>query len=391
MLYSHDCLENPQSMAATRSHVIAHLSSVCSYDDSEEALASLVEVETKSLPNDMVRITGFIDMDPVAPYLGNMDRGARTLVLPGNTLAERIQAGLTKYGVKWRVLPGAPTRGNGQSWGNVAGAIMHHTASAIGPAPAVLWEGRPDLGPPLCNTAGEGDGTIAFVAYHPANHAGASGGKSMGPLPVTRTFNKLVWGHEIVYPGVSSMTVAQYYSAVILAKVIAEVLGVSVDHIRAHAETSITGKWDPGYANNKTIDMAAFRRDAGLAEGQASVAAIDILFHQLVHGEGNPANSAEWGWGTWKGGSNERLTVVDYLRRNNVEVRQLHVNLAGVHAKLDALARNAGVDVDEQAIANAILGSMAPLVQQAVREALGDDNDEQAQAIIEALGAKLAS
>jgi hypothetical protein len=46
------------------------------------------------------------------------------------------------------------------------------------------------------------------------------------------------------------------------------------------------------------------------------------------------------GWQTWDGGTNEALTLVDYARRNNVEVRQAHVNLASVHSKLDALARH---------------------------------------------------
>jgi hypothetical protein len=44
------------------------------------------------------------------------------------------------------------------------------------------------------------------------------------------------------------------------------------------------------------------------------------------------------GWPTWDGGTNEKLTPVDYLRRANVETRQVHHNLASVHSKLDALA-----------------------------------------------------
>jgi hypothetical protein len=175
--------------------------------------------------------------------------------------AKAIQQGLDFYGVRWRLLNGCETRGNGQA-SDYQGLLTHHTASESGPAPSVLWLGRPDLDPPLCNSAGEADGTICFVAYNPANHAGASGGRSMGPLPVTRTFNKYVWGHEIVYPGTSPMNVVQYYSATVLGAVISNILQrPTAEWVRAHAETSVTGKWDPGSANNHTIDMAAFRND----------------------------------------------------------------------------------------------------------------------------------
>lgn len=54
------------------------------------------------------------------------------------------------------------------------------------------------------------------------------------------------------------------------------------------------------------------------------------------------------GWPTWDGGTNESLSLVDYARRDNVETRQIHHNLASVHAKLDALAqRVAAVDGGE--------------------------------------------
>jgi hypothetical protein len=46
------------------------------------------------------------------------------------------------------------------------------------------------------------------------------------------------------------------------------------------------------------------------------------------------------GWPTWDGGTNEKLSLVDYARRDNVEVRQVHVNLATLHSKLDALTRH---------------------------------------------------
>lgn len=169
--------------------------------------------------------------------------------------------------------PGWETRGNGQTAAYV-GMIEHHTAtssSLANPFPSrfMLRDGRSDLRGPLANSGGPADGSIHIVAAHPANHAGASGGRSMGPLPVTTTFNRFVWGHEIDYAGVVPMLPGQYRAAGIWTWCVltalhefGQISGFSVERARAHMETSITGKWDPGYASGKTIDMAAFRRAA---------------------------------------------------------------------------------------------------------------------------------
>jgi hypothetical protein len=85
----------------------------------------------------------------------------------------------------------------------------------------------------------------------------------MGPLPTTSLFNRRVLGLEIVYPGTTPMRAAQYRSALVWARIVADVVGGgNIERVRAHAETSITGKFDPGDALGRTIDMAAFRRAA---------------------------------------------------------------------------------------------------------------------------------
>jgi hypothetical protein len=59
------------------------------------------------------------------------------------------------------------------------------------------------------------------------------------------------------------MRPAQYRSALVWARVVADVVGGgNIERVRAHAETSVTGKWDPGDAPGRTINMAAFRRAA---------------------------------------------------------------------------------------------------------------------------------
>ncbi|MGB3443902.1 MAG: N-acetylmuramoyl-L-alanine amidase [Actinophytocola sp.] len=179
-----------------------------------------------------------------------------------------VNARLRAAGITVREAAGWQTRGNGQV-SAYEGGLIHHTATGYGvalPGTGVgnlLINGRPDLDGPLCNYAGNDDGSITVIAAHPANHAGASGGRSMGPLPVTKLFNRRVMGLEIVYPGTVPMRDAQYRSALVWAKAVADVVGRGdLERVRGHAETSITGKWDPGNAPNRTIDMTAFRAAA---------------------------------------------------------------------------------------------------------------------------------
>jgi hypothetical protein len=163
-------------------------------------------------------------------------------------------------GIVVHEVAGYETRGNGQS-SAYEGWVNHHTATPkSNTLPGVLINGRPDLSPPLCNSCGYADGSVGLVAAHPANHAGASGGYDTSPLPRTSLFNKMVWGHEIVYEGTSPMTDAQYRTAQIVSKIGVDIWGYGdVNRIKFHAGTSITGKWDPGYANGKTYDVRAFR------------------------------------------------------------------------------------------------------------------------------------
>jgi hypothetical protein len=179
-----------------------------------------------------------------------------------------INARLRAAGITVHEYPGCWTRGNGLAPA-YEGGIVHHTATAFGKAlpgtgvGSLLVNGRPDLSGPLCNYAGNDDGSLTFIAAFPANHAGASGGRSMGPLPTTRLFNPRVLGLEIVYPGTIPMRDAQYRSALIWSRTVADVVGFgNIQRIRAHFETSITGKVDPAGVGGQPINMPAFRTAA---------------------------------------------------------------------------------------------------------------------------------
>lgn len=177
--------------------------------------------------------------------------------------ANEVIARLRAAGITVHEQPGWQTRGNGMS-SAYEGFSWHHTATAPSNANlGILINGRSDLSGPLCNTCGWADGSVGMIAANPANHAGASGGYNTAPLPRTSLFNKLMWGHEIIYPGDKPMSAAQYKTACILAKICTDVFGYGdINRAKGHAETSITGKWDPGYAPGRTLDLNKFRSDA---------------------------------------------------------------------------------------------------------------------------------
>jgi hypothetical protein len=242
-----------------------------------------------------------------------------------------------RLGARVTVEPGAETRGNGTQ-GNYEGASVHHTASVTSlakpnPTRSLLIDGRSDLSGPLCNVTGpacaENDPWLHVIAFYPANHAGASGGSSMGPMPVTSLFNPRTVGLEIDYAGSTPMLPGQYKAALIFARGIANVLERSTEYIRAHAETSITGKWDPGYAPGKTIDMAAFRRDAAAytatAPGGLSVADINSIQAGLdaILTELRGPNLAGWPTTRFGVAAQPKLTLVDYLRNIDRELNSL--------------------------------------------------------------------
>jgi hypothetical protein len=186
------------------------------------------------------------------------------------------------YGVPVTFEPGWDTRGNGQSSAYMGG-IEHHTGgSYASTCPGILIYGRSDLSGPLCNFAGLSGGGLHVVAAHPANHAGASGGPSNGPFPVTSLFNKLVMGLEICYPGSQPMTDAQYRTAKVFAKAMQIMFG-SVERARGHAETSIEGKWDPGFAPGQTISLSQLRAAAANLEEDDDMAYSEGQIESMVY------------------------------------------------------------------------------------------------------------
>jgi hypothetical protein len=314
--------------------------------------------------------------------------------------AREINARLRAAGITVHVAPGADSRGNGQT-SAYEGGLPHHTASGFAIAKPgagiydILVHGRPDLPGPLCNWAGNMDGSLTYIAAHPANHAGASGGRSMGPLPVTSLFNKRVLGLEVVYPGDVPMRDAQYRTALLWSRIVADVVGSgNIERIRAHAETSITGKWDPGFAPGKTINMTAFRRAADIVG--TNPVEDDLLYTDPWDDEAlNALGPAKLGWAL--------KNIKDNVKATRSMVDTVEPKLAGIAASVAAIAKNPDIDpaelsrvIDAAVAAHSpkpeqLVALILPALSQVVKDVLGEDNAGQADAIVDELVKRLGN
>lgn len=169
-----------------------------------------------------------------------------------------LPARLRATGLEVVVLPGWEDRGRPASTGSFdpVGVLWHHTGGSSDTRAYAEWmtyEGRSDLPAPLCQLSISRAGVVYVCAAGRSNHAGkakASGSVAAGDG------NALYVGVECMNTGSEGWSPAQYGAMVATGAVLADLLGTSVEAQRAHRETSVTGKWDPGQ-----LDMDRFRAD----------------------------------------------------------------------------------------------------------------------------------
>jgi hypothetical protein len=276
----------------------------------------------------------------------------------------KVVAVFRRFGVAVEFEPDWERRGNGTT-AAYEGGILHHTAIAAsyqnpGPGTRVLRDGRPDLDGPLCQFQNKYSGVVRVIAAHPANHAGAGAGRSMGPLPRTRLFNPRVMGMENDYAGNSPMSPEQYFTSLVFAIAIDELYGDGdCERCRLHAETSEEGKWDAGWAPGKSIDAAQFRRDAlALRANGAQTQEEDVMFQTIQLDPTGPAEVKEVNIGLpWQGPSFgvERVNVVVGSGNKPMTIDVAHwrvhegtdskpVDMVKRGSKLPALSNTGGID-----------------------------------------------
>ena len=183
-------------------------------------------------------------------------------------LPANLPALLRAEGLRVVEVGGWQERGRPASTGSFApvGVLWHHTGSYDSLTDAhddltyASWlakVGRSDLPAPLCHLSISAEGTVFVCAAGRANHAGkarASGTVAAGDG------NRLYVGVECMNSGKQGWPRPQYDAMVKTGVVLARLLGTSVQAQRAHRETSVTGKWDPGM-----LDMDKFRSDIDAA------------------------------------------------------------------------------------------------------------------------------
>lgn len=169
-----------------------------------------------------------------------------------------LAAACRKSGLQVFEMPGWERRTRPASTGTFdpRGVLCHHTGSSRDDTEFVEWMatvGRSDLPAPLCQLALGRDGTVYVVAAGRANHGGTA--KASGPMP-SGDANSLYIGIEAMNTGSEGWGERQYDAYVRLCAALCKHYGWPATHVRAHKETSVTGKWDPG-----ELDMDKFRRD----------------------------------------------------------------------------------------------------------------------------------
>lgn len=163
-----------------------------------------------------------------------------------------------KSGLAVVELPGWQTRTRPASSGGFdpKGVLVHHTGGNSDDRTYADWmalTGRSDLPAPLCQLALSRTGVVYVSAAGRANHGGTA--RATGPMPAGDA-NALYVGIEAMNNGSEGWTPVQYRAYVALCAALCEHYGWPATHVRAHKETSTTGKWDPGL-----LDMVQFRND----------------------------------------------------------------------------------------------------------------------------------
>jgi hypothetical protein len=214
------------------------------------------------------------------------------------------------------------------------------------------------------------------------------------------------------------MTNEQYRTALVFGEVNRRLFG-DIERCRGHVETSREGKWDPGYAPGTPISMGVFRSDAlNISEGDMSAKAEEQL-NQIYVSMSKMAEQRGLDIGDAFVSMFESLKPVavetgpkgadgktpTYMVRPNEAAANVYAmtffgsNYGFGKAIVKQLAEATGgtIDIDEEALAQRINGTIAPVVAQAVvevalpaiREVMGEDNKDQAQAVVDLIRQKL--
>lgn len=209
------------------------------------------------------------------------------------------------------------------------GVLCHHTGAYDAIADPVddlsyakwlAFTGRPpNVPPPLCNLALSAESVVYVCCAGNANHAGAA--KASGPMPAASDGSALYVGIEAMNSGsqgwnslgtdMAGKIITQRQGYARLCAALCKGYDWPASHVRAHRETSVTGKWDPG-----GLAMDPFRAD----------------IHLLI--EDDMFTDAD------RGKLDTLLARTDGLR---VTLASIEAKLEAIDVELDSLARSTQV------------------------------------------------
>lgn len=190
--------------------------------------------------------------------------------------AEKYLSQLKRWGVAYRNYKSGwsthnRTADTGKTFTDVKGIVLHHTGSDKSNI-QLLWEGRSDLPGPLCQAGNDPNGLVWNVGWGYCNHAGKGDDDVLKrviaedyvgvfmPNEANTDGNARFYGMEVEYSGSHGMGKTQYHTMIRWCAAICEYHEWTAKSVIGHGEWQ-PGKWDPGYATGRIMDMNAVRND----------------------------------------------------------------------------------------------------------------------------------
>lgn len=184
-----------------------------------------------------------------------------------------IVAQFKKWGVRYEEYRNWEThnRNHKGPWGpNVNGLMWHHTGSDSKDQRALLYDGYKTLPGPLCHFGVSQLGIVHLIGWGRANHAGLGDDDVLNAVinetgfPVDNESNtdgnSRLYGAEFWHSGNHLMPGLQYQAGILLSAAICDFHNWTGGSILGHGQWQ-PGKWDPGYAPGKMMDMATVQRE----------------------------------------------------------------------------------------------------------------------------------
>lgn len=187
--------------------------------------------------------------------------------------AKQFIAQLKKWGVNYQEYGDwdQHNRNHKGPWGPVHGVMWHHTGSNAKDQRALLAAGYRELPGPLSQCGISQTGVCHLIGWGRCNHAGLGDPDVLKAIiredkklpndnEATVDGNRHFYGWEFWYSGSKAMAEEQYQTGILVTCAVLDFHNWDENSVLGHGQWQ-PGKWDPGYASGKMMDMYAVRKD----------------------------------------------------------------------------------------------------------------------------------